>query len=127
MSAVSASGAQRGLSTKPSELETINGGSGTNTDSIYSRTTIPSAQQPHSPVSPLTTEHDVVASEADFLVQELGLISMRKKTLKRAATAEGTEPEDAPGMRGEDYRELVERETKLRRRIEGMDEVGVAS
>lgn len=68
------------------------------------------------------THHDeVVASEADFLVQELGLISMRKKALTNAATSQGIRPEDAAGTRGEDYRELVEREARLRGRIADMD------
>lgn len=64
---------------------------------------------------------DITASEADFLVQELGLISMRKKALINAATSQGIRPEDAAGTRGEDYRELVERETRLRARIADMD------
>ena len=53
---------------------------------------------------------DGIANEADLLVQELGLINMRKKALSGAAAAQGLKPEDVPGTRGEDYRELVERE-----------------
>lgn len=65
-------------------------------------------------------KHNAMASEADFLVQELGLITMRKKALAQAAAAGDSKPEDVPGSRGEDYRELVEREMKLRKRIEDM-------
>ena len=60
-------------------------------------------------------------NEADLLVQELGLISMRKKALSSAANSQGLKPEEVSGTRGDDYRELLERESKLRARIEEMD------
>lgn len=67
-------------------------------------------------------DDEILASEADLLVQELGLISMRKKALVSAANTQGIRPEEAPGTRGEDYRELVQREVRLRGRIAEMDQ-----
>lgn len=66
-------------------------------------------------------EAESLAEEADLLVQELGLIQMRKKALIGFAKGKGLQPEDLPGMRGEDYRDLLVREARIRDRIGEID------
>ena len=78
-----------------------------------------SATKPNQP--PL--DPSLASEEADFAVQELGLISMRKRKLAEQATAAGKSPEEMDGRPGEQYRELVEREVKLRRLLEEMHSV----
>ena len=65
----------------------------------------------------------LASEEADFAVQELGLISMRKRKLAEQATAAGKSPEEMDGRPGEQYRELVEREVKLRKLLEEIHSV----
>jgi hypothetical protein len=65
----------------------------------------------------------LASEEADFAVQELGLISMRKRKLAEQAAAAGKSPEDMDGRPGEQYRELVEREVKLRKLLEEIHSV----
>ena len=43
---------------------------------------------------------------------------MRKRTLAEQAAAAGKNPEDLEGRSGEQYRELLEREAKLRKLLE---------
>ena len=64
---------------------------------------------------------DLIA-EADDLVQELGLITSRKRRLEKSALTTNTKPEDVEGSKGEDYRELLRREERLRRRMEEIAE-----
>ena len=65
----------------------------------------------------------LASEEADFAVQELGLISMRKRKLAEQATAAGKSPEEMDGRPGEQYRELMEREVKLRKLLEEIHSV----
>lgn len=66
-------------------------------------------------------DEDLVA-EADLLVQELGLIQARKKVLeKKSAAARASKPEDGGETENEDYKELVSREVKLRKRMEEIE------
>lgn len=60
------------------------------------------------------------AAEADFVVQELGLISMRKRILAEQAAAAGRAAEEMGGRAGEQYSELLERELKLRKLLDEM-------
>ena len=76
--------------------------------------TIAAASQP--PASAAIDE-DLIA-EADLLVQELGLIQARKKALQKSAAASKSKPEDVQGIKGEDYRDLIGREVRVRKRIE---------
>lgn len=74
------------------------------------------------PVSTVAdAEADGLAEEADLLVQELGLIQARKKALSGHAKGKGVKPEELPGSRGEDYRDLLVRETRIRARIDEID------
>ena len=66
--------------------------------------------------------HDELTEEADTLVSELSVISKRKKALTAAATAAGAKPEDVEGRKGDEWRELVQREEKVRRRMEAVQE-----
>ena len=60
--------------------------------------------------------------EADAAVQELGLLSMRKKTLIAQASALGKKPEEVEGRKGEEYRQLVQREERVRARLEEIED-----
>ena len=62
-----------------------------------------------------------LVEEADAAVQELGLLAMRKKTLVTQANALDRRPEDVEGRKGEEYRELVAREEKVRKRLEDIE------
>ena len=59
--------------------------------------------------------------EADAAVQELGLLAMRKKTLITQANVSNQRPEEVEGRKGEEYRELVQREEKVRKRLEDIE------
>ena len=61
--------------------------------------------------------HDELTEEVDTLVSELGVISKRKKFLQAAAEAAKMKPEDVDGRKGEEYRELVLREGRVRTRM----------
>lgn len=60
------------------------------------------------------------AAEADLTVQELGLVGMRKRKLAEQAAAAGKAPNETGGRAQEQYEELMERESKLRRLLEDM-------
>ena len=62
-----------------------------------------------------------LVEEADAAVQELGLLAMRKKTLVTQANALDRRPEDVEGRKGDEYRELVVREEKVRKRLEDIE------
>jgi hypothetical protein len=62
--------------------------------------------------------HAELTEEADTLVSELGVITKRKKALTTAASAAGVPAEDVEGRKGEEYKELLQREEKVRRRLE---------
>lgn len=64
------------------------------------------------------------AAEADFAVQELGLISMRKRNLAEQVAALGKSPAAAGGRAQEHYEELLEREVKLRKLLDEMQSAG---
>ena len=67
--------------------------------------------------APAAIDEDLIP-EADLLVQELGLIQARKKVLEKSAATSKSKPEDVEGTKGEDYRDLVNREVRVRKRIE---------
>ncbi len=67
-----------------------------------------------------STEAELI-EEADAAVQELGLLVMRKKTLVTQANALGRRPEELEGRKGEEYRELVLREEKVRKRLDDIE------
>ncbi|KIX02679.1 uncharacterized protein Z518_08621 [Rhinocladiella mackenziei CBS 650.93] len=62
-----------------------------------------------------------LAEEADVAVQELGLISVRKRALTSQAAAIGQKPEEVEGRKGEEFRELIQREERVRARLERID------
>ena len=68
----------------------------------------------------LQTDAELI-EEADVAVQELGLLAMRKKTLITQAKTLGKRPEQVEGRRGEEYRELVQREEKVRNRLDEIE------
>ena len=59
--------------------------------------------------------------EADAAVAELGLLAVRKKALISQASATGKKAEDVVGRKGEEYRQLLEREAVVRRRMDEID------
>ncbi|KIX94220.1 uncharacterized protein Z520_09930 [Fonsecaea multimorphosa CBS 102226] len=69
----------------------------------------------------LSTEESELAEEADLIVQELGLLSLRRRALMTQASAVGKVPADVEGRKGEEYRELVEREARLKRRLDEIE------
>ena len=69
------------------------------------------------PVQQPMQSDDELTDEADTLVSELGVISKRKKALVAAAGTAGVKPKEAEGRRGEEYRELVQREERVRKRM----------
>ena len=69
----------------------------------------------------VTAAPAALAEEADILVQELGLINMRKKALKTEATSLGVQPEERKGRKGEEWRELLVREQGSKQRLEEIE------
>jgi hypothetical protein len=75
------------------------------------------------------TSHDTKArrelqelvSEVDTLVSDLGVITKRKRALQESADASGVRPEDVEGRKGDEYRELLGREQRVRVRMEEVD------
>lgn len=61
------------------------------------------------------------AGEADALVQELGLVSMRKKALRTEATTKGLSPGHLEGRKGKEWTELCVREERVRNRLDDID------
>ena len=64
---------------------------------------------------------DELAEEADVVVQELGLVNMRKKTLTTEATTKGVQPEALEGRKGAEYQKLLKRESSLRERLDEIE------
>ncbi|KAJ5312195.1 hypothetical protein PENANT_c011G04009 [Penicillium antarcticum] len=64
---------------------------------------------------------DELAEEADIAVQELGFINLRKRALAVQAEALKRSPESMAGRKGEEYRELLQREEKITARLEDIE------
>ena len=64
-----------------------------------------------------------LAEDADAAVQELGLISVRKRALINSAKTAGVGPEAVQGRKGEEYRELIEREVRVRARLDEIEKL----
>lgn len=64
---------------------------------------------------------DELAEEADIAVQELGLINLRKRALAAQAEAFDSTPESMAGRKGEEYRELLQREARIATRLEEIE------
>jgi hypothetical protein len=62
-----------------------------------------------------------LVSEVDTLVSDLGVITKRKRALQESAEASGMRPEDVQGRKGDEYRELLGREQRVRARMEEVD------
>lgn len=62
-----------------------------------------------------------LAEEADIAVQELGLINLRKRALAVQAEALDSSPESMAGRKGEEYRELLQREKRIVARLEEIE------
>jgi hypothetical protein len=62
-----------------------------------------------------------LTEEADTLVSELSVIAKRKKALQNLAAADGVEPKDVEGRKGDEYRDLLSREEKVRERLDEVD------
>ena len=78
----------------------------------------PAAIMESSPFDDTELEED-----ADAAVQELGLISVRRRALVNSAKNAGVAPEAVSGRKGEEYRELLERESKVRARLEEIEKL----
>ena len=85
----------------------------------------PGSSRPKSTVSsrpdPFPFDESELAEDADVAVQELGLISVRKRTLVSQANSAGVKPEDVEGRKGDEYRELMEREQRVRDRLDEIE------
>jgi hypothetical protein len=62
-----------------------------------------------------------LAEEADVVVQELGLISVRKRALTSQAQAVGRSPAEMESRKGEEWRELLAREERVRGRLDEIE------
>jgi hypothetical protein len=62
-----------------------------------------------------------LAQEADIAVHELGLINLRKRALAAQAKALDSSPESMAGRKGEEYRELLQREARIATRLEEIE------
>lgn len=69
----------------------------------------------------ISTEASELAEEADVIVQELGLVNLSKKALTTQASAIGKRPDDVEGRKREEFKELLEREVKLKGRLEEIE------
>jgi hypothetical protein len=63
-------------------------------------------------------DHAEQVEEADLAVQELGIITVRKRRLANQAEAVGTLPAEVQGARGEEWVALTTREESIRRRLD---------
>ena len=88
---------------------------GTNTSTSRPKSTVSSRPDP------FPFDESELAEDADVAVQELGLISVRKRTLVSQANAAGVKPEDVQGRKGEEYRELMVREQRVRARLDEIE------
>ena len=105
------------LSTSNSIKKAYSSSSATKQDSTMSgKTSGTNASKFTNDMLPLES-HDELTEETDTLVSELGVISKRKKTLLAAAEAANIKPEDVDGRKGEEYRELLRREERVRNRM----------
>ena len=77
------------------------------------------SQPLQSPQSPVPAEE--LAEEADVVVQEMGLVNMRKKALKSEATTKGIQPDALQGRKGAEYQKLLKRESSLRERLDEIE------
>ena len=82
---------------------------------------LPSNQSPLQLFQTISTESSELAEEADVIVQELGLVNLRKKALTTQATAIGKRPEDVEGRKREEFKELLEREVRLKGRLDEIE------
>jgi len=62
-----------------------------------------------------------LAEEADVVVQELGLISVRKRALTSQAQAVGRSPAEMESRKGEEWRELLAREERVKARLDEIE------
>jgi hypothetical protein len=62
-----------------------------------------------------------LAEEADVIVQELGLVNLRKRALASQASAIGQTPAEVEGRKGDEYRALVDRENGLKLRLDEIE------
>ena len=72
------------------------------------------------------TSHSILndselVEEADIAVQELGLISVRKRALTSQAQAAGRHPADMESRKGEEWRELLMREERVKARLDEIE------
>ena len=96
------------------------GADGSNTP-MNSFTAVKSTPDPP-PLQPQSSDPaSALAEEADILVQEMGLVRMRKKALTTEATAQGLQPENREGRKGSEYHELLSREQRLRERLDEIE------
>jgi hypothetical protein len=82
---------------------------------------LPTNQSPLEPFQTISTESSELAEESDVIVQELGLVNLRKKALSTQATAIGKRPEDVEGRKREEFKELLEREARLKGRLDEIE------
>jgi hypothetical protein len=96
---------------------------GNSQTSASKSTAVPSFsdQSQLNPLQATPAESTELAEEADVIVQELGLVNLRKKALATQAGAMKTAPEDVPGRKGEEFRELLGRETRLKGRLDEIE------
>ena len=105
----------RSISRKPIASTSTSSQPTTTTPGLSSET----SQPIRSPQSPVTAEE--LAEEADVVVQEMGLVSMRKKVLKSEATTKGIQPDALAGGKGAEYQKLLKRESSLRERLDEIE------
>lgn len=58
-----------------------------------------------------------LVEEADVAVQELGLVSVRKRALTSQAQAAGSTPTEMGGRKAEEWQELLQREKRIKARL----------
>jgi hypothetical protein len=90
----------------------------TSTSTVVASSSDQSFLQPFQTISAEVSE---LAEEADMIVQELGLVNLRKKALTTQASAMGQRPEDVEGRKGEEFKELLERDARLKGRLDEIE------
>ena len=96
-------------------------------DASQSTSTVVASSSKREEAQPLgpqqtTSTADELAEEADVVVQELGLVNMRKKTLTNEASSKRVQPEALEGRKGAEYQKLLKREGSLRERLDEIEQ-----
>lgn len=105
------------------EMRQLKQQAGASKTSTSTSTVVPSSSDQSflQPFQTISAEASELAEEADVIVQELGLINLRKKALTTQASAIGQKPGDIEGRKGEEFKELLERDARLKGRLDEIE------